>query len=91
MISIDLPTALEKHFIDVVQESYDGNLQSAIAAFLKLHEKYGWKEQLLEDVKSVRSAVHRKGGIRAGEIENAIKKYRQNIGSSHAKDFTCRN
>ena len=47
MISIDLPTTLEKHFREIVQDSYGGNLQAAIAAFLKLHQKYGWKEQLL--------------------------------------------
>ncbi len=94
MILIDLPTALEKHFIDVIQDNYDGNLQTAIAAFLKLHEKYrmtcflssenaknkNWKEQLLEDVKSVRSEVRRKGGIKAEAIDNSIKKYRQSIG-----------
>ena len=79
MISIDLPTTLEKHFIKVVQESYDGNVQSAIEAFLKLHEKYGWKKQLFEDVKSVRSEVRRTGGIKAETIDGAIKKYRQSI------------
>ncbi len=41
MISIDLPTALERRFMAVVQDSYDANLQEAIATFLKLHEKYG--------------------------------------------------
>lgn len=84
MLSIDLPLDIEKHLKDVVKESYDGNLQFAIVSFLKLHEKYGWKEQLLEDVKSIRSEVHRKGGIRAKEIENAIKRYRQNLGKIDA-------
>jgi len=65
MISIDLPTALERRFMAVVQDSYDGNLQEAIATFLKLHEKYGWKKQLSSDVKSVREEVRRTGGIKA--------------------------
>jgi flavodoxin len=82
MISINLPTALEKHFMDVIQENYDGDLPSAIAAFLKLHEKYGWKEQLLEDVKSVRSEVRRKGGIKAETIDQTIRKYRYRLGES---------
>ncbi|MCH8293902.1 hypothetical protein IH992_22705 [Candidatus Poribacteria bacterium] len=80
MISIDLPTALERRFMDVVQDSYDGNLQEAIATFLKLHEKYGWKEQLFSDVKSVREEVRRTGGIKAETIDNAIKEYRQSVG-----------
>ena len=90
MISIDLPTALEKRLIDLVQENYDGNLELAIAAFLKLHEHSGWKEQLLADVKSIRSEVRRQGGIKAEAIDQAIKRYRQHIGESRAKDFTCR-
>ncbi|MBI1929800.1 hypothetical protein HYR99_36815, partial [Candidatus Poribacteria bacterium] len=61
------------------QESYDGNVQSAIEAFLKLHEKYGWKEQLFEDVKSVRSEVRRRGGIKAKTMDQAIKKYRHSM------------
>jgi hypothetical protein len=79
MISIDLPTPLEKNFIDLVQTSYDGNLQEAISAFLKLHEKYGWKEQLSSDVKFVREEVRRKGGIKAETIDKAIKEYRQRV------------
>ena len=75
---------LEKQFWDVVRDSYQGDLETAIAAFLKLHEKYGWKEQLLKDVKSVRSEVRRKGGIKEKTIEDAIKKYRKNIGKSGA-------
>ncbi len=79
MISIDLPTPLEKHFWEIVQDGYDGDLQAAIRAFLKLHEKYGWKEQLLEDVESIRSEVSRKGGIKSKTIDDAIKRYRKNI------------
>ena len=84
MLSIDLPADIEKHLRDVVQDSYNGNLQAAISSFLKLHEKYGWKEQLLEDVESIRSEVRRKGGIRLKEIDNAIKRYRKNMGKIDA-------
>jgi Arc/MetJ-type ribon-helix-helix transcriptional regulator len=84
MITIDLPKPLEKHLRNVVQESYQGNMQSAIKVFLKLHEKYGWKEQLLEDVKSVRSEVRRRGGIKAKTIDEAIKRYRKSTGTSGA-------
>lgn len=77
MISIDLPRGLEKHFWDIVRDDYDGNLQVAIEAFLKLHEKFGWKEQLCKDVKSIRSEVRRKGGIKAQTIDDAIKRYRK--------------
>jgi hypothetical protein len=77
MISIDLPRGLEKRFWDVVRDDYDGDLQAAIKAFLKLHEKYGWKEQLREDVESVRSEVRRKGGIKEETVDDAVKKYRK--------------
>jgi flavodoxin len=77
MISIDLPKGLEKHFRDIVRDDYDGNLQAAIVAFVKLHEKFGWKEQLCEDVKSIRSEVRQTGGIKAKTIDDAIKKYRK--------------
>ena len=36
MISIDLPRGLEQHLWDVVRDDYDGDLQVAMAAFLKL-------------------------------------------------------
>ena len=77
MISIDLPSSLEKHFRDIVRDDYDGNLQAAIEAFLKLHKKFGWKEQLCKDVRSIRSEVRRKGGIKAQKIDDAIKRYRK--------------
>ncbi len=80
MIAIELPTTLEKHLWNVVRENYDGNLQEAIASFLKLHEKYGWKEQLLKDVQSVRAEVQRKGGVTEKEIDAAVKKYRESLG-----------
>ncbi len=77
MISIDLPRGLEKHFRDIVRDDYDGNSQAAIEAFLKLHEKFGWKEQLCKDVKSIRSEVRRKGEIKAKTVDDAIKRYRK--------------
>jgi flavodoxin len=77
MITLDLPETLEKHFWDVVRDSYHGDLQTAMAAFLRLHDKYGWKEQFLKDVKSVREEVRRKGGIQEKTIEDVVKKYRE--------------
>ena len=44
MLSLELSPVLEKQFRKVIQESYQGDLQAAISAFLQLHEKYGWKE-----------------------------------------------
>ena len=84
MLSIDLPSDIEKHLKSVVQKSYHGNLPYAIVSFLKLHEKYGWKEQLLEDVESIRSEVRNKGGISSKEIDNAITRYREKIGKINA-------
>lgn len=80
MIALNLPISLEKHFREVVRESYDGNLQVAIAAFLQLHDKYGWKEQLRQDVQAVRREVRRRGGIKAKAIDTAIQKYRHSLG-----------
>jgi hypothetical protein len=82
MISIDLPATLEKRFWNVVRESYDGDLQAAMKAFLKLHEKYGWKEQLREDVESLRAEMRRRGGIKEKTIEDAVQKYRRNLNRS---------
>lgn len=84
MLAIELPAEIEKNFMDVVQSSYNGNLQAAITSLLKLHEKYRWKEQLTEDVESIRAEVSQKGGIRSKDIEKAIKKYRENIAKSNA-------
>ena len=44
---------------------------------LKLHEKYGWKEQLHEDVKSIRAEVRRQGGIKEKAIDDVIARYRK--------------
>ena len=80
MIALNLSSSLEKHLREVVRESYADNLQVAIAAFLQLHVKYGWKEQLRQDVQAVRGEVRRKGGINAKAIDTAIQKYRHSLG-----------
>lgn len=84
MLSVELPKTVEKQFWNVVQSSYQGDLKIAILAFLQLHEKYGWKEQLLKDVQSIRSEVRRKGGIKAKTIDDAVKRHRKTIGASGA-------
>ena len=84
MLSISLPAKIEKRFINVVQESYNGDIQVAITFFLKLHEKYAWKEQLFEDVRSIRAEVRRTNDISASTIDEAIIKYRKSMGNSNA-------
>ena len=84
MLSVNLPEPLELHLNAIVQESYHGDMQAALADFLLLHEKYGWKEQLRRDVKSIRAEVHRQGGITEKAIEQAVKKYRKPSGASRA-------
>jgi hypothetical protein len=84
MLSVELPKTVEKQFWNVVRSSYQGNMKIAILAFLELHEKYGWKEQLRKDVKSIRSEVRRKGGIKAKSIDDAVKRYRKTMGTSGA-------
>jgi hypothetical protein len=66
----------------VVRDSYDGGLQTAMRAFLKLHEKYGWKEPFLEDVTSLRAEMRRRGGIKEETIENTAQKYLRNLEAS---------
>jgi flavodoxin len=78
MLSIELPTDVEKHFVDMIKRSYNGNVKSAIVSLMKMHDKYRWKEQLADDVNSIRKEVRRKGGIHSKDIENAIKNYRKN-------------
>jgi hypothetical protein len=48
MISIELSPDIEKQFSEIVRDSYGGNSQTAIVTLLKLHRKYGWKEQLTQ-------------------------------------------
>jgi len=81
MISIELSPEMEERFTEVVYKNFDGDLQRAITALLELHKKYGWKEQLLQDVKSVRAEIRRKGGIKAEAISNTIREYRKSIAS----------
>jgi hypothetical protein len=61
-----------------------------MVAFLKLHEKYGWKEQLRTDVKSIRAEVHRQGGIKEETIEDAINRYRQSLEASDDENSSRR-
>ena len=82
MLSTDLPVDIEKHFYDVVQDSYNGNLQEAIKSFLKLHERFIWKLQLLDDVESLRSELRIIGGIKQKVIDDAVKRYRKDIEKS---------
>ena len=79
MLSINLPPVLEERLQSVVQASYHGDLQAAISAFLTLHEKYGWKEQLRRDVTTLRAEIQQKGGIKEKTIEDAVKRYRQQV------------
>jgi len=79
MISINLPSSLEKHFWNIVKDSYNGDPKAAIRTLLKLHEKYGWKEQLLNDITSVRSEVRTQGGISSKSIDEAVEKYRKTL------------
>jgi hypothetical protein len=84
MLSIKLPSEIEQQFREVVKKSYHGDIQVAITTFLKLHEKYGWKEQLREDVEAIRTEVRQQGGITQETIEDAITTYRKRHVSSHA-------
>ena len=79
MLALDLPRELEDHFREVVRDRYDGNLTAAIATFLKLHDQPGWKEQLRQDVLTVRREVQRNGSIDATVIDKTIAKYRRAI------------
>jgi hypothetical protein len=67
---------------NIVRDNYHGDLQAAMTAFLKLHEKYGWKEKFVKDVESVREEVRHTGGIKEKTIEDTIKRYRATIGNS---------
>ena len=57
-------------------------INANMKAFLTLHEKYGWKEQFLEDVKSIRGEARRRGGTKEETIEDAVQRYRRNLGAS---------
>ncbi len=83
MLSIELPTDIEQHLKSIVQKNYHGNFQIAMTAFLRLHEKYGWKEQFRDDIEAIRSDVRQQGGITSQTIEDAIKRYRHQHMPSH--------
>jgi len=53
------------------------------------NEKDSRQEQLLKDVKAIRSAVRRRGGINAKMIDEAIKKYRKNVALQIKSCPTC--
>ena len=84
MVSLRLPAETERRFQEVVQKDYSGDVAVAVAALLELHDKYGWKEQLLQDVESVRAEVRRQGGVTADGIGKAVKAYRR---QRHSKGF----
>lgn len=79
MISIELSPDIEKQFSEIVYNNFGGDVQKTVVALIQLHKKYGWKEQLLRDVKSVRDEVLRKNSINKLSIDDAIKKYRKTI------------
>jgi len=68
----------------MIKSNYNGNVKSAIISLMEMHDKYRWKEQLAEDVNSIRKEVRRKGGIHSKDIESAIRKFRQNKVKSDA-------
>ena len=84
MLSIELTSEIESYLQAVVRKSYHGDLQVAIASFLRLHEKYGWKEQFLKDVEAIRADVRKQGGIFSQKIDQAITRYRAQKKSQHA-------
>ena len=77
MLNVNLPESLERRLRAVIDENYDGDIRLAITTLLALHEKYGWKEQLLKDVESVRKEERRKGGSTAQRVNEAVQRYRQ--------------
>jgi flavodoxin len=83
-VSVELPKPIEKQLREVVQKNYQGDLQVAIVAFLRLHQKYGWKAQFLKDMEAIREEVRRRGGIKAKTIDDAVKRYRRSMGKSRA-------
>jgi len=81
VISIELSPDIERQFLGVIRDSYDGNSQNAVVTLLRLHRRYGWKEQLRQNADSVRAEVRRRGGISSEDIDNAIKRYRKTADS----------
>jgi hypothetical protein len=79
MVTINLPATLEQQLWGVIQTDYNGDIQAAMAAFLSLHEKYGWKEQLRKDVASIHTEMRLRGGIKEKTIQDTIKRYRETL------------
>jgi hypothetical protein len=75
-VALLLPPFVERllHFAGVV-----GFGHGCMSAFLVLHEKYGWKEQLYQDVSAIRTEVQRCGGISEKEVNDAILRYRAEL------------
>jgi hypothetical protein len=77
---LQLTPEVEQHFRDVVEDSFYGNTQIAVASMLSLHEKYGWKEQLRQDVEAIRVKFRHKGFINPEAIKRAITRHRESRG-----------
>lgn len=77
MLALELPQEVEQHFQEVVQTRYHGNVQEAVMSLLRLHDRYGWKEQFREDVEAIRTDVRQQGGISEKTIDEAIATYRR--------------
>ena len=77
MLALELPKEIEQHFHEVVETRYHGDAQKAMMSLLRLYDRYGWKEQLRDDVESVRAEVHHQGGISEDVIDDAIARYRK--------------
>ncbi len=77
MLALKLPKEVEQQFQEVVQTRYHGNVHEAMVSLLRLHDRYGWKEQLCKDVESVRTEVRQQGGISDETIDEAITTYRR--------------
>jgi hypothetical protein len=77
MLTLKLPKGVEQHFQEVVRTQYHADVEEAMIALLRLYERYGWKEQLREDVESIRAEVRRRGGISEAAIDDAIAAYRR--------------
>lgn len=84
MIWVELPPTLQRQLKTVIRDSYHDDLQAAMSAFLVLHEKYGWKEQLRQDVGVIRAAVRQRGGVTEETIDDAIRRHREQIETNRA-------
>ena len=77
MLALELSEEVEQHFQEVVQTQYHGNVQEAVMSLLRLHDRYGWKEQFREDVEAIRTEVRQQGGVSDEVIDEAVATYRQ--------------